>query len=156
MKNWRVWLAVAAWGLAVLIQWPLWFGKGGWLRVSRLETRLEEKKQQIEREKTANEALMAEVLSLREGTGAIEERARRELYMVREGEVLFRVKGSPEEQARLAAEEARRAADEVKAEGRALEKAKADSAQQAEEEPEPGAAPAAQEKPVAPEGRKKP
>lgn len=138
MKNWRVWLAIGIWTLAVLIQWPLWFGKGGWLRVSKLEERLEAKKLQIEREKNANEALMAEVMSLRDGTGAIEERARRELYMVRGNEVLFRVKGSPEEQARLAAEEARRAADETKAEERALEKAKEPAGKSDEDEPGEG------------------
>ena len=43
--------------------------------------------------------------------------------MVRNGEVLFRVKASPEEQAKQAAEEAARAAEAVKAESRALEKA---------------------------------
>ena len=125
MRNWRFWLLAGIWTLAILIQWPLWFGRGGWLRVQELEDRLQDKVLQIERDKTANEALMAEVMSLREGRSAIEERARRELYMVRSGEVLFRVKGSPEEQARLAAEEARRAADEMKAEARALERAKA-------------------------------
>ena len=77
----------------------------------------------------------AEVMSLREGRSAIEERARRELFMVRSGEVLFRVKGSPEEQARLAAEEARRAADETKAEARALERAKAQAALPPEDGP---------------------
>lgn len=138
MKSWRVWLAIGIWTLVVLIQWPLWFGKGGWLRVSKLEERLEARKLQIEREKNANEALMAEVMSLRDGTGAIEERARRELYMVRGNEVLFRVKGSPEEQARLAAEEARRAADETKAEERALEKAKAPEGKSGEDEPGEG------------------
>ncbi len=122
MLNWRVGLALGIWTLAVLIQWPLWFGKGGWLRVAELENRLEARTQEIEREKTANEALAAEVQSINEGKTAIEERARRELYMVRSNEVLFRVKVSPEEQARAAAEEAMRAAEEVKAENRALEK----------------------------------
>ena len=110
MRKWRIWLAVAVWALAILIQKPLWFGQGGWFHVGELEHKLVE-------------ALVAEVRSLKEGTTAIEERARRELYMVRNGEVLFRVKASPEEQAKQAAEEAARAAEAVKAESRALEKA---------------------------------
>ena len=154
MRSWRVWLALAVWGLVVLIQWPLWFGKGGWLRVSKLEQRLEERAQLIERKKNANEALLAEVMSLREGKDAIEERARRELYMVRGNEVLFRVKGSPEEQAKLAADEARRAADEVKAEARALEKAKAEAAKDGEEKPD-GEAPAGKQEAAA-QGRNRP
>ena len=115
MRKWRIWLAVAVWALALLIQKPLWFGQGGWFHVGELEHKLVEAKQDIEHEKTENEALVAEVRSLKEGTTAIEERARHELYMVRNGEVLFRVKASPEEQAR--------AAEAVKAESRALEKA---------------------------------
>ena len=123
MRKWRIWLAVDVWALAILIQKPLWFGQGGWFHVGELEHKLVEAKQDIEHEKTENEALVAEVRSLKEGTTAIEERARRELYMVRNGEVLFRVKASPEEQAKQAAEEAARAAEAVKAESRALEKA---------------------------------
>ena len=106
MRKWRIWLAVAVWALALLIQKPLWFGQGGWFHVGELEHKLVEAKQDIEHEKTENEALVAEVRSLKEGTTAIEERARHELYMVRNGEVLFRVKASPEEQAKQAAEEA--------------------------------------------------
>ena len=102
MRKWRIWLAVAVWALAILIQKPLWFGQGGWFHVGELEHKLVEAKQDIEHEKTENEALVAEVRSLKEGTTAIEERARRELYMVRNGEVLFRVKASPEEQAKQA------------------------------------------------------
>jgi cell division protein FtsB len=111
MRKWRIWLAVAVWALAILIQKPLWFGQGGWFHVGELEHKLVEAKQDIEHEKTENEALVAEVRSLKEGTTAIEERARRELYMVRNGEVLFRVKASPEEQAKQAAEEAARAGE---------------------------------------------
>ena len=92
MRKWRIWLAVAVWALAILIQKPLWFGQGGWFHVGELEHKLVEAKQDIEHEKTENEALVAEVRSLKKGTTAIEERARRELYMVRNGEVLFRVK----------------------------------------------------------------
>lgn len=153
MERWRYWLALVIWALAILIQWPLWFGKGGWLKVSKLEQRLVDTQQQIEREKTSNEALYAEVMSLRQGTDAIEERARRELYMVRGNEVLFRVKNSPEEEARLAQEEARRAADEVKAESRALEKSKeggadmGDDSEGAAEEIREGEAPRAKADP---------
>jgi len=77
--------------LIVLIQVPLWLGKGGWLTAWRLESKLE-----IERSRTLqlegrNAALTAEVRDLKQGTEAIEERARSELGMVRQDEVFFQI-----------------------------------------------------------------
>ncbi|MCI5851461.1 MAG: septum formation initiator family protein [Sutterellaceae bacterium] len=135
MRRWRIWLCLLIWTLAILIQWPLWFGKGGWLRVVELRQRLVEVQAEIEHEKTENEALVAEVRSLHEGTSAIEERARRELYMVKQGEVLFRVQRSPEEQAKIAAEEASRAAEAMRAESNALARAKKENPVETDDAP---------------------
>ena len=85
-------VAVAA--LLVLIQWPLWFGKGGWLRVSELERQLAAQKTVNAGLAERNSQVAAEVASLREGRGAIEERARHDLNMVREGEIFFQLIGS--------------------------------------------------------------
>lgn len=78
-------LALAA--LLILIQIPLWLGKGGWLRVAELETELGKAKLHTEELKARNAKFDSEVRDLREGTGAVEERARLELNMIRQNEV---------------------------------------------------------------------
>lgn len=80
--------------LAVLIaalQWPLWVGKGGWLRVWQLDQQVAERQAQNTRLQERNDALDAEVRDLKTGSDAIEERARNELGMVKQGEVFFQV-----------------------------------------------------------------
>ncbi|MBU3709351.1 MAG: cell division protein FtsB [Burkholderiaceae bacterium] len=77
--------------LLVLIQYPLWLGKGGWLRVWDLSRQLDaalEKEQEL---RLRNEKLAGEVQDLKEGTGAVEERARYELGMVKDGEIFVQV-----------------------------------------------------------------
>ena len=75
--------------LIVLIQYPLWIGKGGWLTVWRLENKLETEKAKSVRLEARNASLAAEVRDLKTGTEAIEERARSELGMVRPDEIFF-------------------------------------------------------------------
>jgi len=79
--------------LLVAIQYPLWFGKGGWLRVRELERQLASQRAANETLAARNAAAAAEVSSLREGNEAVAERARHELNMVREGEVFFQFVG---------------------------------------------------------------
>ncbi len=73
--------------LIVLIQYPLWVGKGGWLRVFELDRQLAERRTQNERLQARNDALEAEVRDLKNGFDAIEERARFELGMIKSDEV---------------------------------------------------------------------
>jgi cell division protein FtsB len=77
--------------LLLAIQWPLWFGKGGWLRAWELERQLVAQRGVNGALSARNAELAAEVASLREGGEAIEERARHELNMVRDGEVFFQI-----------------------------------------------------------------
>jgi len=81
--------------LLVAIQYPLWFGKGGWLRAHELERQLAAQREVNAALTVRNAAARAEVASLREGREAIEERARLQLNMVREGEVFFQFVGRP-------------------------------------------------------------
>ncbi|AHE98061.1 cell division protein FtsB [Thioalkalivibrio paradoxus ARh 1] len=80
-------------GLLLLVllglQWPLWFSEGGWRDV--LELREVKRLQELENERlrARNQALEAEVDDLRSGTEAVEERARRDLGMIREDETFF-------------------------------------------------------------------
>ena len=75
--------------LIVLIQYPLWLGKGGWLTAWRLESRLEVERARNLQLEGRNAVLTAEVRDLKQGTEAIEERARYELGMIRGDEVFF-------------------------------------------------------------------
>ena len=77
--------------LIVLIQYPLWLGKGGWLTVWRLENKVEAEKSKNSKLESRNATLAAEVRDLKQGTEAIEERARQELGMLRSDEVFFQV-----------------------------------------------------------------
>ncbi|MEF9943903.1 MAG: cell division protein FtsB [Burkholderiaceae bacterium] len=83
-------LAIALTVLVLAIQYPLWFGKGGWLRVRELDRQVLAQRAVNAGLAARNAELAAEVASLREGREAIEERARGELNMVRDDEVLFR------------------------------------------------------------------
>lgn len=99
-------LALAA--LLLLVQLPLWLGKGGWLRVWELGRQVEQQNATNLQLRTRNASLEAEVRDLKSGTGAIEERARYELGMVKEGEVFIRIvdQAKEPEQAPAAARDA--------------------------------------------------
>jgi cell division protein FtsB len=84
-------LALALVLLIALIQNPLWFGKGGWLRVRELDHQVDAQRDTNTQLAVRNAALDAEVLDLKQGYDAIEERARSELGMVRQDEVFFQL-----------------------------------------------------------------
>ncbi|QLG87480.1 cell division protein FtsB [Chitinibacter bivalviorum] len=77
--------------LIIALQWPLWIGKGSWMRVWQLDTQLAQRQSENAKLKERNTALEAEVNDLKNGTDAIEERARNELGMIRSEEVFFQV-----------------------------------------------------------------
>ena len=77
--------------LIVLLQYPLWLGKGGWLRVWEVDRQVRAQKDGNAKLRARNDALDAEVRDLKQGYDAIEERARYELGMVRQDEIFFHV-----------------------------------------------------------------
>jgi len=77
--------------LIVLIQYPLWLGKGGWLKVAQVDQALSAQREKNAELESRNTGLEAEVHDLKQGTEAIEERARYELGMIKSGEVFFQV-----------------------------------------------------------------
>jgi cell division protein FtsB len=82
-------LALAA--LLLLIQYPLWLGKGGMLAVSDLRDQVALAQLKTDQLKARNAKLDSEVRDLREGTGAVEERARLELGMIKQNEIFVQV-----------------------------------------------------------------
>ncbi len=82
--KWPTWVLVA---LLVLLQYPLWFGKGGLLRVREMERQVAAQREVNQSLETRNASQEAEVRDLKSGYEAIEERARYELGLVKDGEV---------------------------------------------------------------------
>jgi len=75
--------------LIVVIQFPLWLGKGGWLRVWELDQQVAAQRAQNAKLEARNAGIAAEVRDLKQGLDAVEERARYELGLVRPDEVFF-------------------------------------------------------------------
>lgn len=77
--------------LIALIQYPLWLGKGSWLRVWEVDQQIEAQREVNSKLQARNAALDAEVNDLKQGFEAIEERARSELGMIRQDEIFFQI-----------------------------------------------------------------
>jgi len=81
------WLTITLATLILLLQYPLWFGKGGWIKVWESDRQLTQLKDTNRKLEVRNTGLDAEVRDLKQGYEAIEERARYELGLIKEGEV---------------------------------------------------------------------
>lgn len=92
--RWPTWILIA---VIVLLQYPLWLGKGGWLRVWDMDRQLAAQREVNLKLETRNAGLDAEVRDLKTGLDAIEERARYELGMVKNGEIFVQVPSTPGE-----------------------------------------------------------
>ncbi len=77
--------------LLLLIQYPLWLGKGGWLRVQDLEQQVDAAHDKNDELRRRNAKLDSEVRDLKDGTGAVEERARYELSMIKDNEIYVQI-----------------------------------------------------------------
>ena len=84
--RWPTWVLVA---LLILLQYPLWFGKGGLLRVREMERQVAAQRELNQTLESRNAAMEAEVRDLKSGYDAIEERARQDLGMVRDSEIFI-------------------------------------------------------------------
>ena len=77
--------------IAVFLQYPLWLGKGGWLRVWEVDAQLRAQREVNQRLEQRNAALDAEVRDLKSGNEAIEERARFDLGLTRPDEIFVQI-----------------------------------------------------------------
>ena len=75
--------------LLVLLQYRLWFGDGGINEMVRLNQEIAAQQDENAVLRERNEALEAEVMDLKDGEAAVEERARRELGMIRRDETFY-------------------------------------------------------------------
>ena len=88
------WLTLVLLLLIGLLQYPLWLGKGGWLRVWDVGQQVEAQKKTNKKLELRNAGLDAEVKDLKQGYDAIEERARYDLGMIRQDEVFVQIPNS--------------------------------------------------------------
>ena len=85
------WLTVGLLALIGLLQYPLWLGKGGWLKVWEYDRQLQQQKEVTRKLEIRNAGLDAEVRDLKQGYDAIEERARFELGMIKQDETFVQI-----------------------------------------------------------------
>lgn len=77
--------------ILILLQYPLWFSQGSLFNVWWLKREISEQKAENARLVERNRVLEAEVIDLKHGLEAIEERGRSELGMIKKGETFFHV-----------------------------------------------------------------
>jgi cell division protein FtsB len=75
------------------LQYRLWVGEGSLAEVRTLQQEIALQKEELAGLKARNRALQAEVRDLKDGLEAIEERARAELGMIKEGETFYQIIG---------------------------------------------------------------
>ncbi|GAA6154024.1 cell division protein FtsB [Pseudoteredinibacter isoporae] len=85
------WISLLLLLLFLGLQYRLWVGEGSLAHIARLERELEQQEQTNERLKQRNKLLEVEVEALRKGNEAIEEKARRDMGMIKEGETFYMV-----------------------------------------------------------------
>ena len=85
------WLTVGLLAAIGLLQYPLWVGKGGWLKVWEYDRQLQQQKEVTRKLEIRNAVLDAEVRDLKQGYDAIEERARFELGMIKQDETFVQI-----------------------------------------------------------------
>ena len=84
--------------LLAVLQYPLWLGRGGWLRIREVNRQLVAQHEVNDKFAARNAALDAEVHDLKLGSGAgseaVEERARFELGLIKPDEIFVIVPSS--------------------------------------------------------------
>lgn len=85
------WLWIVTLALLAGLQYRLWIGEGSLAHVAQLKQQIAEQRQENEQLEERNRVLTAEVIELKQGLETVEERARHELGMIRDGETLFQL-----------------------------------------------------------------
>ena len=107
------WLTLIFIVLISALQYPLWLGKGSWLRVWEVDHEATQQKELNQELRARNASLDAEVRDLKQGYDAIEERARSELGMIKRDEVFFQVLEVPKSAARAQSEAGKKDAPQL-------------------------------------------
>jgi len=84
--------------LLLLLQYRLWTGNGSLVEVNLLKDEIEKIKNENENLKERNLSLTAEVFDLKQGHEAIEEIARSEMGMIKNGETFYQIIDNADQQ----------------------------------------------------------
>ena len=85
------WLLIGLGIIAVLLQAELWFSDSGFQKTRDLRDAVTAQRELNEELRTRNAALDAEVVNLKQGFEAAEERARTDLGLIGQGETFYQV-----------------------------------------------------------------
>lgn len=77
--------------LLLALQYKLWVADNGLPQVRRLEQELASQQIENQQLRTRNQVLQAEVDDLKQGLAAIEEHAREDLGMIKQGETFYQI-----------------------------------------------------------------
>ena len=86
----RLFVAIAL-VLLLGLQFTWWFGKGGMRDVRKLEDQIQAQERELETLRSRNAKLAAEVVDLKQGLETVEEIARSEMGMIKEGEIFYQL-----------------------------------------------------------------
>ena len=89
------WLLVVLLLLLGVLQYRLWLGEGSLAEQHRLELQVEEQARINSELKARNAVLEREVLELQTGNQGLEQRAREQLGLIREGEIYYQLVDDP-------------------------------------------------------------
>ena len=89
-KKWLIAFALLAL-IAIGLQSTFWFGKNSFTSFSELQNQIETEKTHNKNLQQRNNLLKAEVIDLQTGDETMEERARMELGLIKEGETFYRI-----------------------------------------------------------------
>mgnify|MGYP001812674235 FL=1 len=88
------WLVPLLLLLFIMLQYRLWVGEGSLAEVATLEREIAEERLNIGKLQRRNMEMQAEIDSFKNDLEAVEERARSDLGMIREGEIYFQIPDS--------------------------------------------------------------
>ena len=91
------WLLVALLCILLYLQYRLWIAEGSLAEQQRLELQVVEQTAINTELRERNAVLEREVLELQSGNGGVEQRAREQLGLVREGETFYQVVEPPDQ-----------------------------------------------------------
>ena len=87
-KKWAIAAAISVSAL-IYLQWALWFSDNSVATLSQTRTQLEDEIASVEQLRIRNANLAAEVIDIKTGEETMEERARMELGLIKEGETFY-------------------------------------------------------------------
>lgn len=85
------WLTAVLIVIIAFLQYRLWIGDGSLAHVTRLKTEIKKQREENARLVERNRLLAAEVDALKNGLDAVEERARTQMGMIKEGETFYMI-----------------------------------------------------------------